>query len=152
MEETSITVALPDLSGFVRELLVTLSAKETATVLALAGDLGAGKTTFVQTLATELGVSEPVTSPTFTILKGYETTDTVWSQLLHMDAYRIEDSSELGPLQFNDLINTPDTLFCIEWAEKISDYLPVDTVWLQFSNTTDDTARTVQIRRPSVNG
>lgn len=101
---------------------------EAAVVVALSGDLGAGKTTFVQQLAQILGITETVTSPTFVIMKSYETTDSVFQSLVHMDAYRIEDDSEMGPLNFSALVDQPHTLFCIEWAERISAFLPARTI------------------------
>jgi tRNA threonylcarbamoyladenosine biosynthesis protein TsaE len=75
-------------------------------------------------LARELGVREVVQSPTFTILKSYQTSHPQFKTLVHMDAYRIEDLSELKPLYFGEILARPDTLFCIEWAEKIAPALP----------------------------
>ena len=68
---------------------------EGAVVCALHGDLGAGKTTFTQTLARELGVEEIVTSPTFVIMKNYELTNQPFEKLVHIDAYRIEEIDEM---------------------------------------------------------
>jgi tRNA threonylcarbamoyladenosine biosynthesis protein TsaE len=115
-----------------------------AVVIALHGDLGAGKTTFVQSLAHTLGVTEHVTSPTFTIMKGYETTDEVFQNLIHMDAYRIDDESELAPLRFGDILQAPGTLFCIEWAEKIATALPANIIHLTL-NVVDENTRTVHL-------
>jgi tRNA threonylcarbamoyladenosine biosynthesis protein TsaE len=103
-------------------------------VLVLSGDLGAGKTTFTQALARQLGVREMVQSPTYTIMKRYETTDYDFVSLVHMDAYRIEDSSELGPLRFTEILSLPKTLLCIEWGERIKDLLPKETVFLNISH------------------
>jgi tRNA threonylcarbamoyladenosine biosynthesis protein TsaE len=119
-------ISLEDLKSAARAVL-TLAKENTpagAVVIALHGDLGAGKTTFVQELGRQLGVGEDITSPTFTIMKGYETTDDSFTHLIHMDAYRLEDESELAPLHFADILATPRTLFCIEWAEKIQNALP----------------------------
>ena len=100
-------------------------------VLALSGDLGAGKTTFVQQLATILGITDTVNSPTFVIMKRYETDDSTFSKLVHIDAYRIEDSVEMKALHFSEIIQDKYNLVCIEWAEKIADLLPVGTVRLE---------------------
>jgi tRNA threonylcarbamoyladenosine biosynthesis protein TsaE len=134
-----------DLPNFTATLLAQLEPTESTTVLALSGDLGAGKTAFVKALAKQLGVEETVTSPTFTILQQYETINETWPNLLHMDAYRIEDESELGPLGFAQLLSQPDTLFCIEWAERIKSALPEQVKWLHFENTKDESVRSVQI-------
>jgi tRNA threonylcarbamoyladenosine biosynthesis protein TsaE len=117
------------------------AASAGATVLALQGDLGAGKTTFVQALGTVLGVSEQITSPTFTIMKVYETTDETFTRLVHMDAYRIEDIAELPPLRFTDILATPKTLFCIEWPEKIAEALSSDILKLSLA-IVDEFSRT----------
>ena len=125
--------SLHDLPAVVTEVLDLLKVHDDhASVLALSGDLGAGKTTFVQHLARTLGVADTVTSPTFTVLQRYECEHEKFQTLLHMDAYRIDDHSELGPLHFTELLQSPQTLFCIEWAEKIKDVLPSGVVFLDF--------------------
>ena len=151
MESHTGTVTLEELPAFTKELLASLVPTEQATVIALKGDLGAGKTTFVKTLANELGVNEIVTSPTFTIVKSYETTDAGWKLLLHMDAYRIEELPELAPLQFSELLKKSAALYCIEWAENIAEALPVQTIWLHFENSKDEDKRTVRIEGLPVN-
>lgn len=113
--------------GYAIKLLGELTQKgatETATILTLAGDLGAGKTTLVQALARELGITEVVTSPTFVIMKFYETTNSVFTNLIHIDAYRILDVSELAALNFSNVLQSPHTLVCIEWPERIQSALP----------------------------
>ena len=128
---------LPGLMPLFLGELALLENSGTATVLGLSGDLGAGKTTFVQALAAELGVKEVVQSPTFTILKLYQTNHPQFKQLIHMDAYRIESLTELGPLRLGELLNTPETLFAIEWPEKIAEALP-DHFLLKFKTITED--------------
>ena len=114
-----------------------LAKQDQAVVLALSGDLGVGKTTFVQFLAKELGIEELVTSPTFTIMKRYETTSKKFHTMVHMDAYRLESESELEPLQFNELAKLPNTLLCIEWAEKIKNSLPKNTIYFSLEINKD---------------
>lgn len=145
MNETKV-VAKEGLSALAAEVLALAKgvSHSGTTIIALYGDLGAGKTTFVQTLGQLLGVREQITSPTFTIMKGYETTDTEFEQLVHMDAYRIDDITELGPLRFAEILDTPNTLVCIEWAERIKDALGtfVLNVTLEVK---DENTRTVHI-------
>lgn len=131
MQIEVIVKNIDDLPAVVGEMLLSLEVhSDRASVLALSGDLGAGKTTFVQHLARSLGIATTVTSPTFTIMQRYECEHDIFKTLLHMDAYRIDDDSELGPLRFTELLQSPQTLFCIEWAEKIKDTLPKDTTFL----------------------
>lgn len=107
--------------------------KDKAVVLALQGDLGAGKTTFVQTLAKQLGITETVTSPTFVIMKKYKTADPRFSSLVHIDAYRLEKVDEIKILGFEAELATPGTIICIEWAERVAVLLPNDTIGLNFT-------------------
>lgn len=134
MTETTWTVAsVPELKAVAGELLGLWKhtvPNTGATVIAISGDLGAGKTTFVQQIAQILGIEETVTSPTFVIMKSYETTDVQFKNLVHIDAYRIEDDSEMGPLNFTKLLTQDQTLVCIEWAERISTFLPPRTIKL----------------------
>lgn len=90
------------------------------TVITLDGDLGAGKTLFTQGLAEGLGVTEPVNSPTFTILQIY---DTGRLPLYHFDVYRIGDCDEMDEIGFDDFIYG-DGVSVIEWSEQIEDILP----------------------------
>lgn len=113
------------------ELLTLKKREDSAAVLALHGDLGAGKTAFVKALARVLGAQEDVTSPTFVILKLYALEEDgifPFSQLAHIDAYRIEDIDEMRVLRFEELLAEKDTIICIEWAEKIEALLPSHTV------------------------
>lgn len=89
-------------------------------VLALQGDLGAGKTHFVQGIAKGMGIGEPVVSPTFTILNYYEHA----VPLQHFDFYRLEDEYELDDLGFDDYLTRGVTV--IEWSEKFPERLPED--------------------------
>jgi tRNA threonylcarbamoyladenosine biosynthesis protein TsaE len=111
----------------------TNSNSDGAAVLALSGDLGAGKTTFVQTLARHLGVSEHVTSPTFVIMKRYSVPQGQrFNTLVHIDAYRVESPEELAILGLERELSDPQNLVCIEWAEKIPRLLPLSAAKLAF--------------------
>lgn len=145
MKEMTKIIALSEIEQFASDFLDGLEPSDGATVAALSGDLGAGKTTFVKALAKALGVTEHVTSPTFTIMSGYDTNNDRFEQLIHMDAYRIEDESELGPLRFDELLQQPNTLFCIEWAERIKDSLPENVVQIVFAPGDTEETRTVHI-------
>ncbi|WP_206214814.1 MULTISPECIES: tRNA (adenosine(37)-N6)-threonylcarbamoyltransferase complex ATPase subunit type 1 TsaE [unclassified Adlercreutzia] len=93
-------------------------------VVVLNGDLGAGKTQFVQGVAAALGVTSPVTSPTFNILLTY---DEGRIPLHHLDLYRLDDASELEDIDYYALIDgDSDGATFVEWAEKFPDELPCD--------------------------
>lgn len=87
--------------------------------LALHGDLGAGKTTFVRGLARYWNISEPITSPTFNLYALYQGV----RQLIHLDAYRLASSGDLDSLMIEDFMRAP-WCFVVEWPERIAGALP----------------------------
>lgn len=127
-------VALGEVAG---TILTDLKEKAgtSASVLTLAGVLGAGKTEFVKQLGQHLGVTETIVSPTFVVMKRYETTDATFKQLIHIDAYRLADEGETTPLHFTDLLKEPQTLICIEWSELIPNVLPAARASLLITDT-----------------
>jgi len=111
-------------------------------VLALRGDLGAGKTTFVQGLLEELGAEKPFVSPTFVIMKEYDLaapTTTGIARVYHVDAYRIDDPADMEKLGFDEWCADPEGLVLVEWPEKIANLLPENTktVSLRWLSDTD---------------
>lgn len=98
-------------------------------VLALRGDLGAGKTHFVQGIAQGMGIDGPIVSPTFTILNFYEHE----IPLQHFDFYRLEEEYELDDLGFDDYLERGVTV--IEWSEKFPDRLPEDAAIITIEKT-----------------
>ncbi|MEO5646277.1 MAG: tRNA (adenosine(37)-N6)-threonylcarbamoyltransferase complex ATPase subunit type 1 TsaE [Candidatus Paceibacterota bacterium] len=132
------TYSESDIEGIAEEVLGLLSPSDVeATVLALQGDLGAGKTTLTKTLAVQLGVSETVVSPTFVIAKFYTPTKQGFEHLVHIDAYRIEDLNELRPLGWEKILQQPKTLVIVEWPEKITPALPANKKHLLITHNRD---------------
>ncbi len=109
-----------------------------ARVVALSGDLGAGKTTFVQAAARELGVEDQVNSPTFVIEKIYRLTDRPFTHLIHIDAYRLDGAHELEAIGWHEIIANPQNLIYIEWPENIPGVLPVDTAHVRLEGSGDE--------------
>ena len=101
-----------------------------ATILALKGDLGSGKTAFTKELAKVLGVTEHVTSPTFVLAKTYPLKDTTFSNLIHIDAYRLEEGEDLNPIGFSDMLDDPNNLIVLEWPERVEGALPAWTNYI----------------------
>ena len=108
-----------------------------ATILALSGDLGAGKTTFAQGIARALGVEENVTSPTFVIEKIYQLAGQKFSHLIHVDAYRLNGPHELELLGWKEITADPKNLIIIEWPEKVVDLIPNDATRISFTGSGD---------------
>lgn len=110
------------------------------TVICLNGDLGAGKTLFVQSLARALGVQGDVTSPTFNLMNIYEGK----MKIFHFDLYRLEQEYELEEIGFYDYIDEPDGLVLIEWAEKFADCLPDDYIALEIQRAEQEDQRIIR--------
>ncbi len=105
-----------------------------ALIIALEGELGAGKTTFTQSLARFLGVRRSVQSPTFVLMKRYPIKTKSFKNLWHVDCYRVESLRELEVLGFRDILRDPDNIICIEWADKISAMLPKNRITIKFDH------------------
>lgn len=99
-------------------------------VLALVGNLGAGKTTFVKGLARGLGVRETITSPTFVLMKVYSAKRGLIRKFVHVDCYRVP-GIELGEIGLADYLGQPGTVVAIEWAKKLP-RLPRGTTTITF--------------------
>lgn len=110
-----------------------------ATIIALSGELGAGKTTFVQEVARTLGIEEQLSSPTFVIEKIYELPAEMFDlrsrtfrRLVHIDAYRLNESRELEVLGWRDISHNPENLILIEWPERVPELIPEDATRIRF--------------------
>lgn len=132
MERTLHT--LDELNEEAQALATRLAPKEdSATLLTLSGELGAGKTSFTQALASAYGIEEHITSPTFVLEKIYRLPEgKSFARLAHIDAYRLKGGVELGPLGFDDLMKDPQVLVVLEWPEMVADGLPNTDVAIQF--------------------
>jgi len=103
-----------------------------ALVLALKGELGAGKTSFVQGLAKGLKIKENVLSPTFLIIKKYKILNTRY--LYHIDCYRLKGPKDLVQLGWEEIIQDSNNIVAVEWADHIKSIIPKDAVWISFSH------------------
>ena len=108
-------------------------ALQAGDVICLQGDLGAGKTTFVQGVAQGWGSLDSVSSPTFIIVNEYGRTDS--SRLFHMDAYRLDSALEAEQLDLDSMLT--DGALLIEWPERIDGLLPVDNLWISLEHVVD---------------
>lgn len=106
-------------------------------------EMGAGKTTFTKFLFKCLGVREIVSSPTFTLLREYQTKKFC---LYHFDMYRIEDYNEIGEIGFFEYLNKPNAIVVIEWFEKIKEALSGEFIKITI-NKTSETGREFQFEK-----
>jgi tRNA threonylcarbamoyladenosine biosynthesis protein TsaE len=106
-------------------------------VICLKGDLGGGKTTFLQGFAKGLGIKEKITSPTFVIAKRFNIYSLIknkreFKNFYHFDCYRIGNPKEILNLDYIKIISNPRNIIAIEWPEKIKSMLPKNIVLIKF--------------------
>jgi tRNA threonylcarbamoyladenosine biosynthesis protein TsaE len=112
-------------------------------VLALTGDLGAGKTTFMQGIALALGIKRPITSPTFTLCQEYQTPK---FKLVHMDLYRLNGPDDLLTIGFPEHLES-GAVVAVEWPERGGDLIPPDALHISLSLSDEVESRTIEITR-----
>lgn len=121
-----------------RKIGITLKGGE---VLAITGNLGAGKTTFVQGLAVGLGVMDRIISPTFLLMREHLLASN--GKLYHIDLYRLEENveQEVESMGIKDIWNNKENIVVIEWAEKIDKMLPENTIFIKIENLDYETRK-----------
>ncbi len=122
-----------------------------ALIIGLEGDLGGGKTTFLQGFAKGLEIKEKILSPTFVIMRRFKIRVNSYSNLCkfanfyHIDCYRIKKPEEILDLGFKEVMSNPRNIIAIEWAEKINKILPKETIWVKFEFI-DKTTRKIALK------
>lgn len=130
---------------FFNKVFITNNAKETQSlgenfgkvlrrgnVVCLYGDLGSGKTTFVQGVARGLGIKKKIISPTFIIIKLYKLKTQNSKLFYHIDLYRIEGSKDIEGLGLEEILNGKESIAIIEWAEKLKNLMPAKRIDIKF--------------------
>jgi len=119
-----------------------------AQILALQGELGGGKTTFLQGFARGLGIKKRILSPTFLILKKFKVQSPDFKFFYHIDCYRIKNVKEILDLGFRKIVSDSKNIVAVEWADNILKILPKDTIFitLTFNNKNK---RNITIRWPN---
>ena len=112
-------------------------------VLALTGDLGAGKTTFMQGIALALGIKRPITSPTFTLCQEYQTPK---FKLVHMDLYRLNGPDDLLTIGFPEHLES-GAVVAVEWPERGGELIPPDALHITLTLSSDADTRTIEVTK-----
>lgn len=141
MKET-VSRSLADTKKYAEILLRRLvgSPRRGAAVLALYGNLGAGKTALTKALAELLGVADTVNSPTFILEKVYRTEHPTFKRLIHIDAYRLEEPQELEHLGWSELVSDGENLIVVEWSEQVEGLIPESALRVR-AEFVDETTR-----------
>ena len=126
-------------------------AEKHATILALEGDLGAGKTTFTQGFFKGLGIKRAPNSPTFILMRRIamprkKSDASGFKNIYHVDAYRIREAKDMKSLGFEDLLTDPQNLFLIEWPVNIASILPKKKMVIKFSHGKTPESRSITIK------
>lgn len=134
-----VTKSAQDTRKFGEKFADNLRGRET---LALTGDLGSGKTTFMQGIAAGFGIKKRIISPTFILLRQYEGQRlTLW----HLDLYRLEQNIawEIENIGIGEIWGKGKNVVAVEWAEKIKKLLPRNASWIRFENLGGDKRRII---------
>jgi tRNA threonylcarbamoyladenosine biosynthesis protein TsaE len=118
-----------------------------ATVIALQGDLGAGKTTFTQGFFKGLGIKRVPNSPTFILMRRTSLKRKSFKNVFHIDAYRLSGEKALEALEFKDLVRDPSNIILIEWPERVAKALPKKRTVIRFKHGKTADARTLAVRK-----
>ncbi len=141
----SVTLSLEEVKPWIEEIIATRFRKKQ--ILGLVGPLGAGKTKLVEIALANLGVSDPVSSPTFSLINHYSTEK--YPFIAHVDLYRTEGEEDLESTGFWDLFSEGKGLVLIEWADRIDTKdLPLDWDYLEIEITKPqgDEARSYRLK------
>ncbi|MBI5306133.1 tRNA (adenosine(37)-N6)-threonylcarbamoyltransferase complex ATPase subunit type 1 TsaE [Candidatus Wolfebacteria bacterium] len=130
-----------------KEILSARLKNSRAVVIALSGNLGSGKTTFVQGFLRVAGVKSKITSPTFIIVKRFKIKDLRFKNIYHIDCYRVRKSNELLSIGIKDILSNPQNIVLIEWPEKIKKYLPKNVIWIKFKYGEKENERIIRIAK-----
>jgi len=148
MKTTKITNSCFETSLFgeevAKEVLKNKNNKK-AQILAFEGDLGAGKTTFIQGFAKGLGIDEKILSPTFIIFKKFKINDPSFNLFYHIDCYRLRNSKDLLELGFEEFSSNPKNIIALEWSEIVDDVLPKDKILINLE-TESENKRIINIK------
>jgi tRNA threonylcarbamoyladenosine biosynthesis protein TsaE len=138
---------IPETTENVLEKILNTRQKN-ATVIALSGDLGVGKTTITQEIAKNFGIKENITSPTFVVMKIYDLKSgskyySKFKKLIHIDAYRLESEQELFLLGWEKIIEDKNNIVILEWPERVEKCLSKDTFLIKLTHI-DEENREIQ--------
>lgn len=131
-----------------RQLTEKSRLSKKALIFALKGDLGSGKTTFIQGFIQGLGLKKRSPSPTFILFRRFSLPSrSGFSNCYHIDAYRLKKPTEFLKLGFKEIIGNDKNIVLIEWADKIRKYLPSHTIWLSFNFGERENERKIKVSK-----
>ena len=142
-----ISKSLKETQKLAKEFVGNIKAsdKGLAFLVAMHGDLGSGKTTFVKAVAKAFGIENTVTSPTFVIEKIYKLENQEFDNLIHIDAYRLKSGEELKTIGWEEVSKNPKNIIFIEWPNNVEDILPESKQEIIFKFV-DENTREIEVK------
>ena len=142
-----ISKSLKETQKLAKEFVGNIKAsdKGLAFVVAMHGDLGSGKTTFVKAVAKAFGIENTVTSPTLVIEKIYKLENHEFDNLIHIDAYRLKSGEELKTIGWEEVSKNPKNIIFIEWPNNVEDILPESKQEIIFKFV-DENTREIEVK------
>jgi len=134
MREKYLTTS-PDQTKKLGEILakeVLKTKQKGALIFGLEGDLGGGKTTFLQGFAKGLGIKEKILSPSFIVMRKFQIPNPKFQTFSHIDCYRISKPKEVLDLGFKEIISNPKNIVAIEWSDHVRKIIPEDSLIIKF--------------------
>ena len=130
------------LAGELAKKLIKKNGAKSALVMALKGELGSGKTTFIKGFSKALGVKEKVLSPTFVLIHKHRISIKYKvsgiKYLYHIDAYRLKSEKDLLKLGVKEIFTNPGNIVLIEWADRVKKTIPKNAVWIKFEHISNN--------------
>ena len=123
--------------------------RQTSAVIALQGELGAGKTTFVQGFLRGMGMKRHAQSPTFIIMRrhGLPKRPGGFKNIFHIDAYRLKNPDHMKALGFEAIVQDPQNVILVEWPELLKKLLPRHTTWIMLQHGAKENIRRIRIKK-----
>ena len=145
--EKYVSNSVKETKNFAINLIEQISAvkSQKTLVIGLVGELGAGKTQFVQGAAEYLGIKRNVTSPTFVLMKKYSVPTGNFNTMYHIDCYRLHSSREVLDLGWKEIAQEPNNIIFIEWAERVKGILLKDVIWVTIKDKGEN-KREIEVR------
>lgn len=150
MKESKITKSSSETREFGKEFaesVIQNGPQEKAVVLGLTGELGGGKTTFLQGFAKGLEIEDKILSPTFILMNRFGIPHYEFNNFYHIDCYRVDEEEEIEKLGFSKIISSNGNIVAIEWADKISNLLPKERINITFT-IKDEETRQIIVNNP----
>lgn len=133
-------------ASLAQDVLESGRRRKGAFVTALRGELGAGKTTFVQGFADGLGIKKGVLSPTFVLIKRFFVKRSEFHHFFHIDFYRLRGKDEVKNLGLKNIFADRSNVVAVEWPDRVLELLPKDTLWIDFEHGRGEEERKIKIK------